>query len=247
MMNQILLSYGATGPTPSQVKLLLHADTLVNSGQNLLDYSIYGRTVTKHQSVGISATAKFGAGSTYVTFGAFTNSITYFDAPDSSDLEFAGQDFCVDCWIRWANRGGTGYWSPIVSNKGSASPNLEHRLGFIRSGASDCIPYFYYSTNGTSYATAIQGGTFSPTLDTWYHFACTKSGSDLRFFINGNQSGTTGTVSGTIYSGSGDWTWWGTDTGTLGITGDSFMDELRIVVGQAVWTANFTPPTSAYT
>jgi len=245
-MNQILLSYGAAGVPASQVKMLLHADTTIVGGTELVDSSTYGRQVNINQSVGVNATAKFGAGSSYINFGAGTNTITYLDSPDSTDLEFAGQDFCVDCWIYWGNVGATGNWGPMVSSKGAASPNLEHRLGFVRSGASDVIPYFYYSTNGTSYSTAITGGTLTPSLSTWYHFACTKSGSDLRFFVNGNQSGSTGTVTGTIYSGSGLWTQFGTDGG-LTVTGDINVDETRIVVGQAVWTADFTPPTSAYT
>jgi len=82
----------------------------------------------------------------------------------------------------------------------------------------------------------------APVLNQWFHFAGTVQGTTGRMWINGNVV-TTGTVSGTR-SGSQTFVYMG-DNGSGGsrpLTG--YLSNTRIVVGTAVYTANFSPTTT---
>jgi hypothetical protein len=78
--------------------------------------------------------------------------------------------------------------------------------------------------------------------------AITRSGTSGKFFINGTQSGSTGTInnftdSSTVLAiGALD-----TSTGWNGpYPFNGYIDDLRITKGYARYTANFTAPTSAF-
>jgi len=76
------------------------------------------------------------------------------------------------------------------------------------------------------------------TLNTWQHFALTRSGTDLKSFIDGTQVGTTQTNSdnhtaGRLMIG---------DNVTVAYPLNGYIDDLRITKGVARYTANFTPP-----
>ena len=77
------------------------------------------------------------------------------------------------------------------------------------------------------------------------HVAVTKSGNDISVFKNGNLVGT-GTFS-SIYGGNGIitisrlWTYSG-----IAHSYDGYISNLRIIKGQAIYSKNFTPPTTAF-
>jgi hypothetical protein len=77
----------------------------------------------------------------------------------------------------------------------------------------------------------------------WNHIALTRSGTTLRLFLNGTQVGSATNSTNFV-----------TDTFMIGQTSASgtnyyfqgYMDDFRITKGYARYTANFTPPTSAF-
>ena len=45
--------------------------------------------------------------------------------------------------------------------------------------------------------------SWTPSTGTWYHVAVTKSGTSVKFYVNGSQQGSTQTCTGTdIYNGT---------------------------------------------
>jgi hypothetical protein len=169
--------------------------------------------------------------------GLFDGNQDYVSTPDSSDWDL-GQTWTIDFRMR---RTGT---SGILISKGGQGIDIIDRAGWnIRYGGGNLI--WEYRTDGMS-LTRISNA-FSPSENVWYHVAVTcDSSGNLRMFIDGTQIGTTqsqGTVSnstsftlriGIAHSDDdgGDYSGW--------------IDEVRIVKGTAVWTSNFTPPTSEY-
>ena len=109
--------------------------------------------------------------------------------------------------------------------------------------AANTIYWQYFSSQlafGQNNIANIAATNWSPTANTWYHIAVTRSGTTVRQFVDGVQLGSNVTSSasfanGPIQIGSGG-------AGAL----NGYIDDLRITRGYARYTANFTPPTSAF-
>ncbi len=110
------------------------------------------------------------------------------------------------------------------------------------------IEYDVDNTNLSIYTENIVNNfDWTPSTATWYHVAVVRSGTTITAYINGTSIGSY--VDGNDLSG-------GTDGLSVGARSDcagnrslplnGWLDEVRGVKGTAVWTANFTPPTSAY-
>ena len=87
-------------------------------------------------------------------------------------------------------------------------------------------------------------GSWTPAVDTFFHVALTRSGTDIRAFIDGVQIGGTVTNSQDI-SGSASALELGRLTGGTQTVNGS-IGAVRITKGVARYTANFTPTTECY-
>jgi hypothetical protein len=119
----------------------------------------------------------------------------------------------------------------------------------FRGGAQGPYPALFYNGTQLSYyvnsAYAINGTT-TIAVETWYHVAVTRSGTNTKMFLNGVQEGPTYTDSTNYSVGNSARPFFG----ALGTDGSlqwyGYFDEIRISKGIARWTANFTPPTAPY-
>ena len=209
-------------------KLLLHMDG-VDQATTFIDSEPTPKTVTTIGSGKIvTAQSKFGGAS-----GSFTNlGSDGVTLADHADWDFPG-DFTIDFW---AMRTATTYFGLIYANSNinATTPGL-----IIGPGS---VNFTYQHTIGNVgwvlyYAPAI---TF-PASE-WHHFAVVRTGTTVKLFMDGTQVGTDQTDAVAI-----------TSTTVLSIPYRSkpwgfegFIDEFRVSKGIARWTANFTPPTSAY-
>ena len=172
-----------------------------------------------------TAQSKFGGAS-----GLFDGTGDYVTSPDSADWDFGTADFTVDMWVRFA----------AITATHDLVARVVNTAGTIN---------FKLKMSATALAIVFGGATpkseaWSPVIDTWYHIAVTRSGTDLQFWVDGTQLGTATTNSTDISYSE-----------TLSIGGDfennieylnGWIDELRISKGIARWTGDFTPPTAAY-
>jgi hypothetical protein len=94
---------------------------------------------------------------------------------------------------------------------------------------------------GFIYSETVLGTNIAVIPNQWNHVAVSRSGTTLRMFING-VLGFSGTVSGAIAKGANANAiiGMGADGATYGNT--SYISNLRIVKGRALYTANFAPP-----
>jgi hypothetical protein len=93
----------------------------------------------------------------------------------------------------------------------------------------------------------IIAGATTYLLNTWYHVAISRSSTSLRLFLNGIQDGSV-TNSSNITTGST----LGASIGRWAEIGDTryftgYISNVRVLKGTALYTANFTPPTSPLT
>ena len=220
--------YGAASGTvtPSAIvaSLLLHCDGS-NGSTTFTDSSPTPVEVYRNGNAEISTTqSKFGGASGY-----FDGATSYLIAESGDALQFGVGDFAVEMWVRFNSTGNALLYDtiPIGGDAG--------RLGGFALVLQDGqFNIFHDGFKGSPSVTASTGQ--------WYHIAFTRSAGLCRLFVDGqvDSSFTLGVDM--------------TDTVALiGRVGDSaayfldgYIDELRVVKGQALYTANFTPPTAAF-
>ena len=228
IINPYRFATGANDPYWSSVGLLLHCDGS-NGSTTFTDSSSFARTVTANGNAQVSTSVKkFGTGSVLL------DGNDYLSVADASEFDFGSGDFTVECFCYVTNTA-----SRTIISKWTTSGQRSWYLGAGTTGFG-----FYFSTNGTNSTLAI-ALTAWPSTSTWFHIAVTRSGADLRLFVDGVQQGSTYNISTTsLFNGNGDVTI-GDDASTnAGFTGN--IDEVRITKGVARYTANFTPPSAPF-
>lgn len=202
----------------TDTKLWLH-----NDATPFVDSSAGGRAITNTDVTLDTTNKKFGAGSAHFP------SPSGLSIPNHADLIPGTADLTVDFQI-YFNSIATGFEQQIIS-KGNSSLN-NGNWGI-----------YYY--NGNIYFRAWNQHAFSwtPSLNTWYHVAMVKASGVHYGFVEGSALSKSGVAPNADLSGTED-ILIGRDP--AGNYGNFKLDELRIVVGTAVWTTDFTPPSAAY-
>ncbi len=214
----------------SFTKLLLHCDGI--SGKAVFpDKSQSAHNMYVGVGLTINSTLqKFGSGCLSLPGGSFL----YVYNDPNGDLTLGTGDFTIDFWFR----PNTGYassvtlvdWQPGAGAYVTIAINSTGKVGFWVNGG--------WSITGTTTLVA----------NTWYHCALVRASGNTKLYINGVQEGSTYADTWNYLSGGTNrpvFGVWGTDGTTWPFSG--YMDEICISKGIARWTANFTPPTAAYT
>jgi len=165
-------------------------------------------------------------------WGNYFNGSSYLSGDGSSGLALSTGDFTIELWV-FANSFTS---QPQLISFNPASTNGAYPLIYINSSGG----LVYYVNNST----AITGG--SASIGVWHHVAVARSGTSTKMFLNGTQVGST-------YSDTNNYSV-GASRPNIGKAGyndtsylDGYISNLRVVKGTAVYTANFTPPTTPLT
>lgn len=171
-----------------------------------------------------SAQAKFGSTSLDARNNSATNG--RFSALNSSDFAFGTGDLTVELFAYFASTAG----------------------GVLLNAGDGTTGWFFQYTSGTIYFGSIgvyHSVSWTPTVNTWYHLAWTRSGSTNRVFVDGTQIGSNVTDS-TSHASSADLQIGYYQPGGPGFFVDGYLDEIRLTKGVARYTSNFTPPVAAF-
>jgi hypothetical protein len=179
-----------------------------------------------------TAVKKFGSAS--AEFDGTTDKLT---VASTADFNSFGVDFTVDFWVNVDSFAHTYDWliGNSQANYGGWNIQLEQSGGKIN----------FLVGNGSSWEinTVSSGTGYAISTDTWYHIAVVKNDTLWTMYVDGT-SRATGSAVGHDYTALLEM---GGSTLFSGRDFDGYMDEVRISKGVARWTANFTPPTTAYT
>ena len=175
-----------------------------------------------------------------VDFTGQSGSGQYLSIPDN-DAWYIETNYTAECWFKCDSLG-TGGWDAIFGQwplGGTQSTN-----GWVLEYVSTALDFYYIPSGGSS--TYVRLGT--PALNTWHHFALSKSGSSTRLFLNGTQVVSTFDM-GAQQDGTGAFTIGGYVASDY--TGQGMFDgqvsNVRITKGQALYTSDFTRPSSPLT
>lgn len=216
--------------TSNVVFLSCHANTIIDS-------STTAATITAN-----GVTSVVNSGPTWESYTlkndgslALDGTGDYVTFPANSAFQFSNNNFTVELWVfpralpaeavlvsKW-NAGGT-----AASNQWILSLN---------SG----VPTFACSTDGSATAANATGTTL--ITNTWNHVAAVRNGSSLKVYVNG--------LGGTANTSLSTSSLYGSETEVLGVSYrrnngstqfplNGYISNLRIVKGQALYTADFS-------
>ena len=200
---------------------------------------------TDEGSIGFSMTAvgnvntetsvkKFGTAS-----GEFDGTGDYVYAGDDISWLFGSAEFTVDCWVYLNESMGTAV--RIIAGYGGNSANWGTDGNvWVLLTSTDSKIYFQYKVSG-SYHTIESSSTVDVTGG-FHHVAVVRSSNTTTIYVDGTSVGsdTSQTMLGILTnqkmmvgSSAGQSYFW-----------NGYIDSFRVHKSEALWTSNFTPPTS---
>ena len=169
----------------------------------------------------------------------FSSANNTLSMPSNAVFELGTNNHTIEFWFYHTSRS---LYDTIFAY-GNNPPQWTSRSNYyINMGSNQFLVILGNGSGG--WEILLSGGTLV-TLNTWHHYALVRNGSTFTLYINGTSRGTAttsapiGTQVGSLVVGS-----YGVGSAD-GFTG--YISNFRFVVGTAVYTSNFTPPTSPLT
>jgi hypothetical protein len=162
----------------------------------------------------------------------------YVSTPDHADFTLGSGDWTLDGWFNVA--GGAGGARKMYGQCNSTETTTTISLiGGLSAGNALAVQAYVGSTQHVIFSST----TF--TSAGWHHFAHVRTGNVLKLFVDGVQEGGDLAIAGTVNDSANAWAIGRRGESTT-TTWNGSVDEFRLSVGIARWTANFTPPTAEY-
>ena len=218
--------------------LLIHSDS-TDGSTTFEDSSDDDRDVT---AVG---NAQHSTDQVHTGFGATTikfdgsgsgSSITKLVVPDDDVWAFGTANHTVDFWVyptSFANYSWMATWGPD-----GGWPLIPWNCMFFQTSG---LVRLMASDNGNAYGLTMITST-GLNINAWNHVAVVRNGSNWQIYLDGvSRASVTSSI--TVMNYASRICFGGSDN-IYPMTG--YMDEIRVVTGEAVWTSGFTPPESPY-
>jgi hypothetical protein len=163
----------------------------------------------------------------------FDGSGDYLTISDNTDFNFGNGDWTIEGWA---------YVSSINTYMAFGPTNYSTTFDYIvyDSGGQISFAWYPYSSS-TGFITSAS----TYPLNSWFHWAVTRSGNTFRIFIDGSLDAT-GTNSSSLSHAANAVTI-GRQTGIPARDFSGYQSNIRVVKGTALYTSDFTPPTGPLT
>jgi len=208
-----------------------------NSGTNagISDSSTSSQTVTVTGSPSLTSFSPYRHGG-YSYY--FDGSGDYIITGSDTTLAFGTSDFTVEAWIYITSLSAI---STVMTSRAISSSSYLYWSLLIQTNGN--LSFQTRNSGGTQYIAQFDAGI---TTNTWYHVAAVRESGVLTCYVNGIAGSTTSddsslnmtesyvSVGGFIYPGY-----------TYIMNG--YISDARVIKGTALYTADFTPPTSRLT
>ena len=166
----------------------------------------------------------------------FNGTSNWLSTPQSANFTFAA-DFTVEFWV-YATV--TQHGDMIGTANNAAYLGAGNSGWVIARDASNQIKFAYQTSNIWS----VDGPLgMTVQLSTWSHVAVVRLGSTITGYVNG-RAGTSPLTSSAIFTSNLYGVYVGAGAGNQNLKLGGNISNLRIVNGVAVYTGNFTPPTT---
>ena len=204
-----------------------------NSGRFLMSVSntispFVNPTLTIGSVVSTQSVSPFTGGGNSYLFSSNVNS--FVSTPGSSDWAVGTGDFTIE----WFARQSGGSFPRAFSIGTYSSATIANS---IEGGT-----FYYWANSGVRYSNSA--GT---TSNTWVHWAIVRQSNVTKIYKDGTQLGSQVTDNNNINNTSTALTIGNETTKSTGASFVGYLTNFRWVKGLAVYTGNFTKPTSALT
>ena len=188
-------------------------------------------------------------GANAIKGSVFFDGASTLTVEDSDDFHYDTGDFTIEGWIFATGRDSQmmllGQWDGAGSVAGSLAWAVQ------LSNDSSGTLRFLTSSTGTNVVLNQTGSSGTVFDNKWHHFAVTRNGNDYKLFTDGVVVAST-TDSNAITNSPFPLTIGGSNRRYVSNTDSSqtftgFLSNIRIIKGEALYTAAFTPPTSELT
>jgi hypothetical protein len=232
---QAIYSGSTITPPTAPLTAITNTSLLTCAYNRFRDGSTNNFTITRNGDVKVTNFAPFAPTAAYSTStnggsAYFDGTGDYLTVANNGNFDFGSGDFTVECWA---------YFNDSADNDGILGVWGTGKQSWILYREGGNYQFFYSGPSGSPLVSSV-----GVTVGTWVHLAVVRSGSTLTFYHNGVSTGTKNVGTTAFTSNS---------TQNLGIavnldgTGNfinGYLSDIRIVKGTAVYTANFTPPSS---
>lgn len=217
----------------SAARFLAHFDG-TNGSTTFVDSSANSVTITTNGTAQLSTgTKKFGTSSLYLP-----DNSAYCTIPETT-ANFSGNDFCIEFWVYPVTKSSFGnITGHTYATTGVVGFNLQWK------NSTDKLRFLSGYEGGGVWTIDVTS-THDVTLNTWSHIAISRQGQILRVFVNGAKSIEVNSAS-TLWAESSSYNFGigvGAGNNRFGV---GYIDEFRITSDNAVYTSDFTPPTTAF-
>jgi hypothetical protein len=172
--------------------------------------------------------------------------------PTATISSFGTQDWTYETWFNFPNNNNQQMLA-VINGDGTGSIFAQLRIQKNNLGGSNYInvssrPSSFTGGQDWGYNNSFNRG-IGPALstNTWYHLAAVRRGSNITFYNNGVSSYTFYTSTIGYVQTPSTYTTLGGATNKNDFDFDGTMTNMRLVIGTAVYTGNFTPPSTPLT
>lgn len=224
-------------PPTAPLTAITNTVVLTCQSNRFIDNSASPVTFTVSGAPSVQAFKPFSSPTSYFPAvnsggGYFDGSGDYLQTPSSSSVSAWSTDFTIECWVYPISiSSGPGIWTNSTSNSDGFT------FGYVYSNGS--IGLGRVGVNEIASAAGVI------SINRWYHVAFVRNGSATNIYVNGVSVASGGTsvlettttkpltIAGNFQSGGAQW--------------NGYISDFRVVKGTAVYTSNFTPPTTPLT
>jgi hypothetical protein len=230
-------------PPTTPLTAITNTSLLCLQDNRFIDNSTNAFAITRNGDTRISKFAPFNppasySTASYVGSGYFDGTGDYLRIADNAAFTLGSGDFTVEAWVY----NGTSGTRQVISGQGDSSGLQSSISYYVEKTAANKLRSVVCSSS-TEYAAV---STADLPLNQWVHVAFVRNGNTGTNYINGVADGTVNLTGITVNNSSNQ-----VAIGALGelttLLYTGYISNFRQVVGTAVYTANFTPPTTPLT